>query len=128
MSSSFTSTITNMFYNGLVVVTVIVVAGVGLLYVNQNSLLYMPSPPGFPKTPEDNPNDFRSPREYNEDGKLIRVSDRKSSVDFEENFIVTSDNIRIHTWLILHKYATAVPTLVCLYYISCFIFIYLHIY
>ena len=44
----------------IVVSTVTIVGGLAtiagvLLYTNQNKLLYMPNPPGVPKTPDENP-------------------------------------------------------------------------
>ena len=35
-----------------------------LLYYNQDRMLYIPNPPGFPKTPNENPPGFTSPGDW----------------------------------------------------------------
>jgi pimeloyl-ACP methyl ester carboxylesterase len=81
---------------------------VGVLYYNQESLLYFPNPPGFPVTPDQNPLGFASPDEYTNDGKFISKN-RKTSVkpeekiQFEEKMVETEDGIQIHTWLLLQE-------------------------
>lgn len=82
-----------------------------LLYVFQNNLLYMPRPPGYPVTPEENPPGYRSPDEWSVRGNLRRHVDG-DSIPFESNFIVTEDNENIHTWLLLQKNSGEVPTLI----------------
>jgi len=75
-----------------------------MLYLNQNKLLYMPNPPGFPPNPDENPVGWRSPQEWQS-----RVTEEFT---FEDKMIETLDGEKIHTWLILHKNSTKVPTLI----------------
>lgn len=82
-----------------------------LLYVFQNNLLYMPRPPGYPITPEENPAGYRSPDEWSVKGNLRRNIDGEP-IPFESNIIVTEDKENIHTWLLLQKNSNNVPTLV----------------
>jgi hypothetical protein len=53
-----------------------------LLYAKQNSLLYMPNPPGLPRTPDENPRGWRSPEEWrnNNDPEFI----------FQDKFVTVS--------------------------------------
>ena len=54
-------------------VTGTLVAGIlMLLYVFQNNLMYIPRPPGFPITPDENPLGCRNPSEWNVKGRLIQ--------------------------------------------------------
>ena len=70
-----------------------------LLFMFQDKLLYMPNPPGAPgPTPNDNPQGYRSPKEY--------------KLEFEEHMIPTADGQKIHTWLMLQKDSANVPTLI----------------
>lgn len=85
-----------------------------LLYVFQNNLLYIPRPPGFPITPEENPNGCRSPSEWGVSGKLMGLYDgtEKDRIKFEDHIIKTVDNEHIHTWLLLQPNPESVPTLI----------------
>lgn len=80
-----------------------------LLYVHQDKLLYMPNPPGLPKTPEQNPSGCISPNEWNTDGEFCQ---RASCIPipYEDVTITTDDGENIHAWL-LFKSPTA-PTLI----------------
>mmetsp|Transcript_20747 Transcript_20747/g.22559 ORF Transcript_20747/g.22559 Transcript_20747/m.22559 type:complete len:398 (+) Transcript_20747:62-1255(+) len=87
---------------GLVFVTI-----VGLIYYHQDKLLYIPNPPGFPKTPEENPPGFTSPEEWTTEGKLVRrkgsTSQFQDKIQTEDSFIKTEDGVSIHTWLLIHE-------------------------
>ena len=65
-----------------------VVLVLGLLYVKQDSLLYIPQAEGLPRKNELNPPGYKSPAEYN--------------LPFETHMIPTGDGNAIHTWLLLH--------------------------
>ena len=80
-----------------------------LLYSNQDRLLYIPNPPGFPQKPTDNTSPFRSPGEWTVKGKRSHGTD---SIPFEEEHLLTSDGKLIHTWLMLQKNSNNVPTLI----------------
>jgi hypothetical protein len=83
-----------------------------LLYVYQDKLLYIPRPPGFPVTPEENPPGCISPNEWNVKGSL-RINDSTSErIVFEDNLILTEDNQTIHTWLLLQNNPNDCPTLI----------------
>lgn len=75
-----------------------------MLYLNQNKLLYMPNPPGFPPSPDDNPKGWRSPEEWR--GRV------PMHFTFEDRMIKTMDGEDIHTWLILHENSNDLPTLI----------------
>ena len=81
-----------------------------VLYLNQDKLLYMPNPPGFPKTPKENPPGFTSPAHWSVHGKSLNQPSSKS-IPFEEHFIETSDGKKIHVWLMLHSDSQNRPTL-----------------
>lgn len=92
---------------------VLVAFGLYQLYVNQDKILYIPNPPGMPKTPDENPRYLRSPLEWDITGNRANHNtpmDKK--LTFLEEFIVTDDNISIHTWIILQKESRKCPTLV----------------
>eukprot|EP01039_Chlorochromonas_danica_P001424 gene1425-1549_t len=71
-----------------------------LIYFNQEKILYIPNPPGIPKTPEENPPGFVSPNDWNQHGALRR--EHEAAIHFEEHYIETKDKVRIHSWLMLH--------------------------
>lgn len=61
----------------------------GLLYVKQDNLLYIPEMDGIVRQNELNPPGYKSPAEYN--------------IPFETHMIPTRDgNTAIHSWLLLH--------------------------
>lgn len=84
-----------------------------MLYVNQDRLLYMPNPPGFPKTPSENPAGMNKPSDWTKSGKL-RTSrlPEEEAIPYEEAFIATEDGQSIHTWLMLQDNSEEVPTLI----------------
>jgi len=86
-------------------VTVIILT----LYTNQDRLLYIPTPPGFPKSPADNPVPNQSPGDWNIHGRLSNGTD---SIPFIEENVETSDGKLIHTWLMLQPNSMNVPTLI----------------
>lgn len=94
----------NTITNGLLACSGIVLFGGFLLYLNQNKLLYMPNPPGFPTNPDENPRGLRSPAEWK--------SRIPMKFTFEDNMVKTLDGEDIHTWLILHENSTKVPTII----------------
>lgn len=85
-----------------------------MLYRNQDSILYIPNPPGFPKTPDKNPNFMKNPGEwtvtgYPRTGKYKDVD----PIPYEEISLTTVDNVKIHCWLLLQKQQDpSTPTLV----------------
>lgn len=87
-------------------VTVIILT----LYTNQDRLLYIPTPPGFPKTPAENPVPNQSPKDWNIHGKVSHG--KTDSIPFIEENIETSDGKLIHTWLMLQPNSMSVPTLI----------------
>jgi hypothetical protein len=89
----------------------LVVVALGLLYANQDKLLYIPNPPGFTADPNDNPSGCRSPGEWSTTGKRCRASDG-NCIPYEEKMLTTSDGKMIHTWLMLQPNSADVPTLI----------------
>ena len=91
-----------------------VVVGVTLLlYFNQDKILYIPNPPGIPRTPEENPRGYRSPNDWSVNGRVRREGD--VGIPFEDHMIRTIDNVDIHVWLLHHpqaENATPHPTLI----------------
>lgn len=92
------------------VVGFVFVAVIGLIYYHQDKLLYIPNPPGFPKTPEENPPGFTSPGEWTTTSKLVRRNkgtptnqQSQEKIQYEDNFITTEDGVSIHTWLLIHE-------------------------
>jgi abhydrolase domain-containing protein 13 len=85
------------------------VVALSLLYVFQDKLLYMPNPPGFPKTPEQNPAGCISPNEWSTSGEFCQ-SNGCNPIPYEDVTITTDDGEHIHAWL-LFKSPTA-PTLI----------------
>lgn len=83
-----------------------------VLYVNQDKLLYMPNPPGFPKTPQENPPGFISPKEWTQTGKMIHPRNIGKPIHHEEHFVETTDGKRIHIWLLLQDNSEILPTLI----------------
>ena len=84
-----------------------------MLYANQDSLLYFPSPPGFPKTPSENPIGYRLPSDWTKDAKFVRGDANKiDAIPFEEAFVKTEDGVDLHTWLMLQPNSDDVPTLI----------------
>jgi abhydrolase domain-containing protein 13 len=89
----------------------LIALALGLLYANQDKLLYFPNPPGFPKDPADNPPGSRSPDEWNIRGHRCKQGD-VHAIQFEEEMLTTPDGVRIHTWLLLHQNHSNAPTLI----------------
>ena len=94
-----------MFRFGAVIVSLVAMAG-GLLYANQESLLYLPTVQGqIPRYTRDNPQGFRTP------------SERGVQHWFNVR-IPTTDGIKIHAWYLVHPVAlqpsqsTKLPTIV----------------
>ena len=82
-----------------------------LLYHYQDNLLYIPNPPNFPVTPNDNPVGFRSPNEWNKQAKTVKRYGG-SPIDFEDHILDTPDGVKLHAWLLLNKDSENVPTLI----------------
>lgn len=80
-----------------------------LLYTNQDRLLYIPNPPGFPQKPSDNPSPFRNPGEWTVKGRRSVGID---NIPFEEENLPTADGKFIHTWLMLQPNSANSPTLI----------------
>jgi pimeloyl-ACP methyl ester carboxylesterase len=78
----------------------VAVALLGLLYFNQESMLYIPQlDRNIPRTNSANPRGYRSPKEY-----------KYNNLPFEEAWIPTKDGAEIHTWLLLKD--ESAPTIV----------------
>eukprot|EP00600_Ochromonadales_sp_CCMP1393_P003049 CAMPEP_0174988760 /NCGR_PEP_ID=MMETSP0004_2-20121128/20317_1 /TAXON_ID=420556 /ORGANISM="Ochromonas sp., Strain CCMP1393" /LENGTH=432 /DNA_ID=CAMNT_0016242037 /DNA_START=31 /DNA_END=1329 /DNA_ORIENTATION=+ len=84
---------------------------VALLYVNQEKMLYIPNPPGFPTNPTENPPGFQSPADWSKSGRQLQ-RDGTDGMDFEEKFVKTKDGVLIHTWLLLQADSQNAPTLI----------------
>lgn len=84
-----------------------------LLYVFQNNLLYIPRPPGFPITPDENPEGCRAPSEWNIKGRFIQHGGELiDKIPYEDHLIETEDRENIHLWLLLQPNSHDVPTLI----------------
>jgi fermentation-respiration switch protein FrsA (DUF1100 family) len=85
----------------------------GVLWYNQDKMLYHPNPPGAPKLPSENPKGCRLPSEFTRAGDFAHPSiSLDLRIPFEEVFITTADKARIHTWLLLQENAKTKPTLI----------------
>lgn len=82
-----------------------------MLYIYQDNILYIPNPPGFPKTPDENPENYgyRSPSEWSVAGKKSNGGD---SIPFEEHYLTTKDGEKLHVWLLLQNESQSAPTLI----------------
>lgn len=69
------------------------------LYSIQDRLLYHPVIPGMSKTPDENPDGFRNPKEH-------------WNVPYENHMIPTSDGEKIHAWLMLQPNSASKPTVI----------------
>jgi len=84
-----------------------------ILYINQDKMLYIPNPPGIPRTPNENPQGFNHPSEWGINGNLARMNDQYiPKIHYEEQFIITVDHATIHTWLLLQDNSNNVPTII----------------
>lgn len=106
--STFENTVNFIGLSGKIVGALALVA-VSLLFVYQDKLLYMPNPPGFPVTPDENPEMCRSPGEWSVEG---RENLDGVGIPFEEEMLDTSDGQKIHVWLLLNENSQNVPTLI----------------
>lgn len=82
-----------------------------ILYTNQEKMLYMPNPPGFPRTPLENPPGYQSPASWGTNGRMLSSSSSQDHIEFEEGFVTTADGLKIHIWLLLQPNSEDVPTL-----------------
>lgn len=105
VSSSSGSMVWPIVVWGTKVVGFLFVCIVGLVYYHQDKLLYIPNPPGFPKTPDENPPGFTSPGEWTKEGRLVRkrgnTSQSSDRIPYEDTIVRTDDGASIHTWLLL---------------------------
>lgn len=100
---------------GLKVAGGAVVAALFLLYRNQDSLLYFPNPPNFPKIVSDNPKYFRSPDEWSTQGIPLEYSKTSAKpIPFENVEVKTPDGAILHCWLLLQETSgsSVPPTLI----------------
>jgi hypothetical protein len=93
------------------VVGVIVAGLLGLLYAKQDNLLYMPNPPGFPRTPDENPKGFANPGDWTTQGRRSKGRADPDRIPYEEKVLQTKDGASIHVWLLLQPNSAEVPTL-----------------
>eukprot|EP01036_Dinobryon_divergens_P037170 gene37170-48571_t len=76
-------------------------------------MLYICSPPGFPKEPRDNPPGYSSPGDWTRRGtRCLGGKSDPSSIPFEEHFVETPDKKHLHVWLLLQDNSASVPTLI----------------
>eukprot|EP00607_Mallomonas_marina_P008257 CAMPEP_0182417158 /NCGR_PEP_ID=MMETSP1167-20130531/1550_1 /TAXON_ID=2988 /ORGANISM="Mallomonas Sp, Strain CCMP3275" /LENGTH=463 /DNA_ID=CAMNT_0024590499 /DNA_START=161 /DNA_END=1552 /DNA_ORIENTATION=- len=104
--------IASFVVNSLVIVGGIGVFAIALLYANQDKMLYIPNPPGFPKEPRSNPRGFSSPSEWTRRGRRCKHKTDPQSIPYEEHFLETSDGKKIHVWLLLQDNSMDVPTII----------------
>lgn len=88
-----------------------------ILYINQDKMLYIPNPPGIPRTPSENPPGFNQPSEWGINGNLARMNNNGQHqhipcINYEEQFLTTIDHATIHTWLLLQDDSNNVPTII----------------
>lgn len=83
-----------------------------MLYQYQDNLLYFPSPPGLPKLIDENPEGARNPGEWSIKGYMLNFPNSSESIPYEDVMLETKDGIKIHTWLLLQKNSSNVPTLI----------------
>jgi dipeptidyl aminopeptidase/acylaminoacyl peptidase len=112
--ASFTTVIVSWLTIGSKVVGGIVLTLLAILYSNQEKMLYMPNPPGFPRTPHENPAGYQSPATWSTNGRMINpaATNVQDRIEFEEHFVKTDDGINLHTWLLLQPDSENVPTLI----------------
>ena len=68
------------------------------MYYNQNNMLYMPEAPHPAyKYPENNPPKLRNPGE--------------EGIPYESIIVTTSDNVKLHGWMMLHPSSISKPTI-----------------
>jgi len=99
---------------GTKVTTGLLVIILTILYMNQDKMLYIPNPPGIPRTPNENPQGFNQPSEWGINGKLTRMNSGQNipCINYEEQFLTTIDRATIHTWLLLQDDSNNVPTII----------------
>ena len=111
-SNIVNNTIQWIFF-GTKVTTGLLVVFLTILYLNQDKILYIPNPPGIPRTPSENPAGFNLPSDWGINGKLARMNDNHiPRIHFEEQFLTTIDHAIIHTWLLLQENPNNVPTII----------------
>ena len=111
--ASFTSSVVSWLTLGTKVVGGIVLTLLAILYTNQEKMLYMPNPPGFPRTPHENPTGYQSPATWGPNGRMLNPSTGlQDHIEFEEQFVKTEDGFNLHTWLLLQPNSENTPTLI----------------
>lgn len=111
--TSFASTVVSWLTLGTKVVGGIVLTVLAILYTNQEKMLYMPNPPGFPRTPHENPAGYQSPATWGPNGRMLNpTAGVQGHIEFEEEFVKTEDGINLHTWLLLQPNSENTPTLI----------------
>lgn len=108
------SIIISWLFLGTKIVGGLLITLIAILYTNQEKMLYMPNPPGFPRTPSENPPGYQSPATWSASGRMINPSATipQDRIEHEEHFIKTADGVTIHTWLLLQADSHNVPTLI----------------
>lgn len=111
--ASYSTLLVSWLYLGSKIVGGLVLTLLAILYTNQEKMLYMPNPPGFPRTPLENPPGYQSPASWGTNGRMLNPSaaGTHDHIEFEEGFVVTTDGVKIHTWLLLQPDSEDVPTL-----------------
>ena len=99
----------NYAYYSFAVIGGLAGVAVTMLYMYQDKLLYMPNPPGLPKTPDENPPGCISPNEWTINGNYCEAGVQCNPIPYEDVTITTDDGVKIHAWLLLKN--PNVPTL-----------------
>jgi len=77
------------------------VAFIVLLYLYQESLLYIPTVPGLQRDPDTNPAPYRSPKDQR--------------LEYEDVWVKTPDGEKLHAWWVPYHTSKEVPTLLFLH-------------
>lgn len=111
---SLSAVIISWLLLGTKIVGGLIVTLAAILYTNQEKMLYMPNPPGFPRTPNENPPGYQSPATWNTRGRMINPSATipQDAIEYEEHFVRTADGVLLHTWLLLQPNSESAPTLI----------------
>ena len=114
IESSISSVVISWLLLGTKIVGGLLITLLAILYTNQEKMLYMPNPPGFPRTPSENPTGYQSPATWSTTGRMIHAASTipQEKIEFEEHFVKTEDGFSLHVWLLLQPNSQNVPTLI----------------
>ncbi|CAD8052803.1 unnamed protein product [Paramecium primaurelia] len=97
----FIQSLLSLFGNIAIVALMLTIGILGLLYIQQNSLIYLPAFQGLPQSPSQNMNGLRNPSERN--------------LQYEDVEIGTLDRQKLKGWLIKQNDSINVPTVIFLH-------------